>query len=189
KQIQDRHADDADSQARFLREAEITARLEHPGIVPVYGMDSDEAGRPRYAMRFIRGESLQDAINRFHQADAGRRDPTERTLALRGLLRRFLDTCDAVAYAHSRGVIHRDIKPANVMLGDYGETLVVDWGLAKRVGRRHPAKPGDVVPAETNSTAATVTVEYAPVEPAALTTAGQVVGTPASMAPEQARRE
>src|SRR5262249_33084551 len=116
---------------RFLLEAKVTGSLEHPGIVPVYGLGTHADGRPYYAMRFIRGDSFQDAIRRFHQADGPGRDPNERMLALRQLLRHFLDVCNAVAYAHSRGVLHRDLKPDNVMLGKYGETLLVDWGLAK----------------------------------------------------------
>ena len=120
---------------RFLLEAEVTGGLEHPGIVPVYGLGAYDGGRPYYAMRFIRGDSLKEAIDRFHadpelKADAGRR-----SLELRKLLRRFIDVCNAIAYAHSRGVLHRDIKPGNIMLGRYGETLVVDWGLAKVVGQ------------------------------------------------------
>ena len=90
-------------------------------------------------MRFIQGDSLKEAIARFHAADGPSRDPGERTLALRKLLRRFLDVCNAIDYAHSRGVLHRDLKPGNVMLGKYGETLVVDWGLAKAIGRPDPA--------------------------------------------------
>ena len=92
-------------------------------------------GRPFYAMRFMRGDSLKAAIERFHAADGPARDPGDAALALRDLLRRFIDVCNAIAYAHSRGVLHRDIKPGNVMLGKYGETLVVDWGLAKAIGR------------------------------------------------------
>src|SRR5258708_4540098 len=111
--------------ARFLREAEITSKLEHPGVVPVYGLGAYPNGRPFYAMRFVKGESMQEAIRRFHKADDDpRRDPGERSLALRELLGRFVAVCNAVAYAHSRGVIHRDLKPANIMLGEYGETLV-----------------------------------------------------------------
>ncbi len=175
KQLQQRHADDADSRARFLREAEITGRLEHPGIVPVYGLTSDEHGHPCYAMRFVRGDSLQEAVRRFHQADQAPRDPTERTLALRGLLRRFSDVCNAVAYAHSRGVIHRDLKPANVMLGDYGETLVVDWGLARVLVEDEAAtQPHRAIRTELDGGLAA-------------TQQGQVVGTPAFMPPEQAR--
>jgi serine/threonine-protein kinase len=187
KEIQKRFADDAGCQARFLREAEVTARLEHPGIVPVYGMDADEFGRPRYAMRFIRGESLHDALTRFHHADLSRRDPTERALALRGLLRQFLDTCDAVAYAHSRGVIHRDLKPHNVMLGDYGETLVVDWGVAK-MGAPAGATSSPAVLDEARTEPYRV-IESSGGSDTSPTQEGQVVGTPAYMAPEQARGE
>src|SRR4030095_1034706 len=129
KQILDHHADDATSRQRFLLEAEITGGLEHPGIVPVYGLGSYGDGRPYYAMRFIRGDSLKEAITRFHQADSETRDPGQRMLALRKLLGRFIDVCNAMAYAHSRGVLHRDLKPGNIMLGKYGETLVVAWGL------------------------------------------------------------
>jgi serine/threonine protein kinase len=135
KEIQLHHADNPDSRARFVLEAEITGGLEHPGIVPVYGLGHYPDGRPFYAMRFIHGDSLQQAIERFHQADTPGHDPRERNLALRDLLGRFVDVCQAVAYAHSRGVLHRDLKPQNVMLGRFGETLVVDWGLAKALGQ------------------------------------------------------
>jgi serine/threonine protein kinase len=176
KQIQERFADDAGSRARFLREARITGQLEHPGVVPVYGLDADERGRPSYAMRFIRGHSLEAAIKRFHAGDGPRRDPTERALALRGLLARFVDVCDAVAYAHSRSVIPRDLKPANVMLGEYGETLMVDWGLAKAVVEDEAVtQPHHPVEAEP--------------EGSGPTRQGEVFGTPAFMPPEQARGE
>jgi serine/threonine protein kinase len=139
KEMQSRFAHDPGSRAQFVAEAEITGNLEHPGIVPVYGLGHYGDGRPYYAMRFIRGESLKEAIDTFHRADdTPGRDPGERTVALRRLLQRFLDICDAVAYAHSRRVLHRDLKPGNVMLGKYGETLVVDWGLAKPLGRNSP---------------------------------------------------
>ena len=131
KQIQSQYADDAECRARFVQEAEITGRLEHPGIVPVYGLGTYANGRPFYAMRFIRGDSLKDAIERFHATRRTRLSPGERALQLRKLLRRFVDICDALEYAHSLGIVHRDLKPANVMLGKYGETLVVDWGLPK----------------------------------------------------------
>jgi eukaryotic-like serine/threonine-protein kinase len=178
KEIQDRHADHPESRTRFLLEAEITGALEHPGIVPVYGLGKYPDGRPFYAMRFIRGDSLQDAVRRFHEADKPTRDPGERALALRGLLRRFIDVCHAVAYAHSRGVIHRDLKPGNVMLGQFGETLVVDWGLAKPLG----------------ATAAPETLPLSvegPIKPSSLgesapTYVGVAVGTPQYMSPEQA---
>jgi eukaryotic-like serine/threonine-protein kinase len=114
KQIVDHHADDPTSRTRFVLEAEITGGLEHPGIVPVYGLGSDGGGRPYYAMRFIRGDSLKDAIAAFHSDLDMKDDPGRRSLALRELLRRFVDVCNAIEYAHTRGVIHRDIKPANI---------------------------------------------------------------------------
>ena len=136
KQIKPERADDPDSRARFLLEAEVTGRLEHPGIVPVYGLGLDDQGQPFYAMRFVRGTSFEAAINAFHGADENpRRDPLERRLALRHLLDRFVAVCQTVAYAHSRGVLHRDLKPANVLLGPFNESLVVDWGLAKVFNR------------------------------------------------------
>src|SRR5262249_28164117 len=139
-------ADHPESRARFLLEAEVTGALEHPGIVPVYGLGTYPDGRPYYAMRFIRGDSLQDAIRRFHHADKDvNRDRGQRALELRQLLGRFVDVCNAMAYAHSRGVLHRDLKPGNIMLGQYGETLVVDWGLAKTLkqpeGHAAPTEP------------------------------------------------
>jgi serine/threonine-protein kinase len=173
KEIQNQHADDPHRRARFVVEAEITGGLEHPGIVPVYGLGAYADGRPFYAMRFIRGDSLQEAIDRFHQADGPGRDPRERNLAFRELLGRFVDVCQAVAYAHARGVLHRDLKPGNIMLGRYGETLVVDWGLAKPLGQAAPDTPeGPLTPASGSSSAPTV--------------AGTAVGTPAYMSPEQA---
>ncbi len=174
KEIQAPYARSPDSRKRFVMEAEITGCLEHPGIVPVYGLGTYPDGRPYYAMRFIRGQSLHEAIGRFHQADGPTRDPGERALALRGLLRRFVDVCNAVAFAHSKCVIHRDLKPSNVMLGPFGETLVVDWGLAKVMDK--PCTPDSrEIPIHPVSTTATATL------------LGQAVGTPAFMSPEQAR--
>lgn len=173
KQIQDRQADNADSRARFLLEAEITGGLEHPGIVPVYGLGSYADGRPFYAMRFIRGDSLKEAIASFHQP--GGSDAGEHSLRFRKLLGRFVDVCNAIAYAHSRGVLHRDLKPGNIMLGKFGETLVVDWGLAKSVQASHESKSTEEVPLRPSSVSGT-----------AETVAGSAVGTPAYMSPEQA---
>src|SRR6185437_7093561 len=98
KEIQDRHADDPNSRSRFLLEAEITGGLEHPGIVPVYGLGSYADGRPYYAMRFIRGDSLKEAIERFHKDERLQRDPGERAVQFRELLGRFVDVCNAIAY-------------------------------------------------------------------------------------------
>ncbi len=175
KEIKPQYADHPDSRSRFLLEAEVTGGLEHPGIVPVYGLGAYPDGRPYYAMRFIKGDDLKDAIQRFHEADTSGRDPGERSLALRQLLRRFVDVCNAVGYAHSRGVLHRDLKPGNVMLGKYGETLVVDWGLAKAVGRTGPDRFGPELTLRPDAAGA-VTATHA----------GAAVGTPAYMSPEQA---
>src|SRR5579863_523187 len=161
KEIQFRYAGHAESRSRFLREATVTGQLEHPGIIPVYAVGEQDDGRPFYAMRLIQGDSLQKAIGRFHQAHGSGTDPQQRQLELRKLLDRFIDVCNAVAYAHSRGVIHRDLKPDNIMLGAFGETLVVDWGLAKSVTK-----------ADVNDAARTVPVP--------------TIGTPAYMSPEQA---
>jgi serine/threonine-protein kinase len=173
KEIKPQYADNAAARLRFVTEAEVTGGLEHPGIVPVYGLGCFADGRPFYAMRFVQGDNLQQAIERFHATDWSRHRASERQLALRGLLRRFVDVCNAVAYAHSRGVLHRDIKPANVLLGPYGETLLVDWGLAK-VLQPHE---GQAVPTEGF---------WRPSGAEVVTQAGAVVGTPAYMAPEQA---
>ncbi len=168
KQILDRHADNLTSRARFILEAEITGGLEHPGIVPVYGLGIHANGRPYYAMRFIRGDSLKEAIDRFQKRKNG--------LELRRLLRRFTDVCNAIDYAHSRGVLHRDIKPANIILGKHGETLVVDWGLAKVTGKGDPAAGEQAMTPSSGSGSAE-------------TLPGSAMGTPAYMSPEQARGE
>ena len=175
KQILSRHADDPGSRRRFLVEAEVAGGLEHPGIVPVYGLGTYANGRPFYAMRFIRGDSLKDAIAAFHADNSTSRDPGRHSLELRKLLRRFVDVCNAIEYAHSRGVLHRDLKPGNIIVGKHGETLVVDWGLAKSVGRPDPAVASDertLVPSSGSGSVETIP--------------GSAMGTPAYMSPEQA---
>ena len=175
KQVQDRFADDQASRARFVLEAEVTGGLEHPGIVPVYGLGAYADGRPYYAMRFIRGLSLKDAVDEFHRADNARRGPGERALEFRKLLSRLIGVCEAIEYAHCRGVIHRDIKPGNIMLGKFGETLVVDWGLAKLTGRPDTHRELDERPLQPESLATSMP-----------TMMGTALGTPQYMSPEQA---
>jgi eukaryotic-like serine/threonine-protein kinase len=175
KLIQERHASDPGSLTRFRFEAEITGRLEHPGVIPMYGLGVDERGRAYYAMRFVRGESLKESIARFHGEDGPTREAGQRSLAFRELLGRFVDVCNTMAYAHGRGILHRDLKPANVMLGPYGETLVVDWGLAKVAGcpDGEPFTPD-------------ASLELLRASAGASTEPGSWLGTPAYMSPEQA---
>jgi serine/threonine-protein kinase len=196
KRIQECYADSAELRRRFVREAEITARLEHPGIVPVHGLVHDAGGKPCYAMRFIEGESLREAIERFHKKDVPSSSSRagaelgERPVEFRRLLGRFIAVCETIAYAHNRGVLHRDLKPANIMLGKYGETLVVDWGLAKVIGEAGQESAG-----AGKSDSERVTLKPAPgrtAEPGtipgshSLTDPGEIVGTPQFMSPEQA---
>ncbi len=132
-------------------------------------MRTGEGRKPFYTMRFVKGRTLSEAINGFHRCRGeGKFDPLE----FRALLGAFLGVCNAVAYADSRGVIHRDLKPQNVVLGDYGEVIVLDWGLAKLVER----------PEETLTPAVALAADTDRGE----TIEGQVLGTPAYMSPEQA---
>jgi serine/threonine-protein kinase len=174
KQIQARYAEDPVSRARFVLEAEVTGNLEHPGIVPVYGFGQYQDGRPYYAMRFVKGDSLKEAIHRFHRTShAG---PGPRSLEWRKLLTSFVAVCQAIHYAHSRGVLHRDLKPDNIMLGKFGEVLVIDWGLAKPLDR-----PGADAERSLTDQLLQPALGGGP-----QTEAGATLGTPAYMAPEQA---
>jgi serine/threonine-protein kinase len=168
KELRPEQSTDPDSRQRFLNEAQITGQLEHPNIVPVYELsDSPESGLPFYTMRFVRGQTLRDAIRDHHRrCEEGRAEPLE----LRRLLNAFVNLANAIAFAHSRGVLHRDLKPENVILGDFGEIILLDWGLAKVVGARE-----DEV---------CVTLDQA--SDPLLTQPGSVLGTPAYMSPEQA---
>lgn len=176
KTMQARYANDNVCRSRFLLEAEVTARLEHPGVVPVYALGQYADGRPYYAMRLIEGESLKEAIDRYHGRGPAQPVATP-GLSLSRLLRRFIDVCNAIAYAHSRGIVHRDLKPNNILLGKYGETLVVDWGLAK-------AMTESALPPTTVADASTlIPVGIADEN---LTELGAALGTPQYMSPEQA---
>jgi serine/threonine-protein kinase len=169
KQMKVECSTDRELRSRFIQEAEITGRLEHPGIPPVYVVGFDGDGNPFYAMRKIAGESLELAIQRVHEAESGV-DWTRSSAVLRDLLGRFRAVCQTVDFAHSRGFIHRDLKPANVVLGSHSETYVIDWGLAKYIGLddRDP---------DAKFTAGLDDGQ---------TTAGTVVGTWSHMSPEQA---
>lgn len=152
--------------SRFLQEARVTGQLEHPSIVPVYELGRRRDGSVYYTMKLVRGRSLRQAL-----------DQTDTLTARMTLLPHFADLCQAVAYAHSRGVIHRDLKPANVMVGEFGETVVIDWGLAKVRGKE------DIHAAEMTRSLRQVDSGGAP----ARTAYGVAVGTPVYMPPEQAR--
>ncbi|MCC6619731.1 MAG: protein kinase [Deltaproteobacteria bacterium] len=172
------HADIAlreDTRRRFVEEARVAARLEHPGVVPVYEL-GEAAGAPFFAMKLVKGKTLADVIVEVHGVDgartAGRRD----ALGEARLLEAFVAVARTMAFAHAKGVIHRDLKPQNVILGDYGETVILDWGLAKSLDEREAAR---------RAAAAGLVSE----SDSGMTQAGAILGTPAYMAPEQARGE
>jgi serine/threonine protein kinase/Tfp pilus assembly protein PilF len=155
--------------SRFFVEAQITGQLEHPSVVPLHDLGIDDDGRPFYVMKFIRGRRLREAIAEFHTRKVAE-DWTE-DVDFRRLLEILVTICNTVAYAHSKGVLHRDIKPDNVMLGPYGETLVVDWGLAKVLGQKEQLVGSGVTLTSGASTA---------------TQDGTIVGSPYYMPPEGA---
>jgi WD40 repeat protein len=167
----------ADERAhRFLREARTTAQLDHPHIVPVHEIGRSADGAPFYTMRFVRGETLAARLRSCHGLAERLR-----------LLGPFWDVCRAVAFAHRRGVIHRDLKPANCMVGEHGETVLLDWGLARGRGAAEPAITAsavDVVEAPAETTAAPPTAGAD--ADAAATATGTLLGTPSYMSPEQA---
>lgn len=152
--------------ARFVQEARITGQLEHPSIVPIHELGRRADGTLYYTMKLVKGKTLGEALRE------------RATLPKRlELLPNFVALCQAVAYAHSRGVIHRDIKPANVMIGDFGETVVLDWGLAKTKGAPREAVPGEDAGAGAGAGA----------DGDGKTMYGRALGTPQYMSPEQAR--
>src|SRR5450432_121859 len=146
-----------DAVERFLREARIQARLDHPAIVPVYELGTDADGLPYFTMKRLAGETLHKRLGDKAQ--------------VLPLLHAFVDVCLAIQLAHARGVVHRDVKPSNIMLGDYGEVYVLDWGIARVL-----ADPADHVRASTSFDVAEVR-----------THPGTMLGTPGYMAPEQMR--
>ena len=166
---------------RFISEARITARLEHPNIVPIYELGIDEHGQPFYTMKMVEGITLMRVLQLLKEGVA----ETVERYPLATLLTIFQKLCDALAFAHARGVIHRDLKPANIMLGKYGEVLVMDWGLAKILGTPDQQPSPDAS-----------TVEESPLRDPEFseqetfnTHAGAILGTPQYMSPEQARGE
>jgi PAS domain S-box-containing protein len=173
KELRPEGAGHASLQARFLQEARITGQLEHPGVVPVYELAHRPGdAQPFYTMRFVKGRTLSEAVHDYHDK---RRAGRAKALDLPALLHAFVSVCHTVAYAHSRGILHRDLKPQNIVLGDFGEVVVLDWGLAKHVGR----PPGE-------TPEASLVLDTPDSGEADLTIQGQTLGTPAYMAPEQA---
>jgi serine/threonine-protein kinase len=160
---------DQDAEGRFLREARVQGQLEHPAVVPVYDLGITPDGAAYFSMKRVRGVTLEQVIQRLREHDT----ETEARYSRRRLLTAFVSVCLAVDFAHERGVVHRDIKPSNVMLGDFGEVYVLDWGLAKIVAADDDVTTsGGVSPVGAHPTD---------------TVAGVVLGTPGYMSPEQMR--
>lgn len=158
---------------RFLREAKLTGRLDHPGIVPIYELCFESDGRPFYAMRFLKGRTFTEAVKEYHRKHL----KPGVTPDLLSLLNALTTVCLSVAYAHSKRILHRDLKCENVMLGDFGEVVVIDWGLAKEIGDGALSDPNGPTAAELEASDPLHTV------------AGHILGSPAYMAPEQAAGE
>ena len=164
--------------ARFIEEGQVCAQLQHPNIVPVHEIGLLDDGRLYFTMKEIKGRAFNEAIYEVHKAIVNDRwQPTESGLSFRKLIDAFRQCCQAMSYAHSKGVLHRDLKPENIMLGEYGEVLVLDWGIAKVLGRRDyilEMDEDDLVSTDRSE------------QHAFATRVGQIAGTPAYMSPEQA---
>jgi serine/threonine-protein kinase len=176
KVLLEKHRDNPDLARRFIEEAQIAGQLQHPGVVPVYELGAFADRRPYFAMKLVKGRTLATIL-------AERADPAE---GLMGLLGTMLQVGQTVAFAHARGVIHRDLKPSNVMVGSFGEVQVMDWGLAKVLPKGGAA---DDEGAGRDSGGETVIATARSGSDSDLSQAGSVLGTPAYMAPEQARGE
>ena len=170
KEVKSKYANSETHRARFSRETRITGSLEHPGIVPVYGQGHSHDGTPFFAMQYIAGNNLQNVIREFHKQDSHQR-PLK---TFSRLLQHFVDVCDTIEYAHSQGVIHRDIKPGNILVGQFGETYLIDWGLACNLHSGNP-KPTSREPVNSGES-----------DNELLSRDGQTIGSPAYMSPEQA---
>jgi len=179
-----------EEQLRFVEEAQITSQLEHPNIVPIHELGLDAEGRIFYVMKYVQGRTLTDILIalRKHEPDTVRDFPLSRLLNI------FQKACDAVAFAHSRGVIHRDLKPDNIMIGEFGEVVVMDWGLATVVGEAAPVQRSENAPRAVSTDAMDLkkvtvpvpgaTIEVMRTETAIGDTSRRVLGTPGFMAPE-----
>jgi serine/threonine-protein kinase len=159
---------------RFLREARIQGRLDHPAIPPVHELARDHEGRPYFVMKRVAGTTLAEVLASQAKGDAVALERFGR----QRLLRAFADVCLAIEFAHNRGVIHRDLKPTNIMLGDFGEVYVLDWGIARVIGDRGTDPEGTGTPTPPSSPPI--------VESGGVTVPGSQLGTPGYMAPEQA---
>jgi formylglycine-generating enzyme required for sulfatase activity/tRNA A-37 threonylcarbamoyl transferase component Bud32 len=157
---------------RFLEEAQITGQLEHPNIVPVHEIGVDGRGNLYFTMKLVEGEELSSILKRLRKNDPS----AQQAYPVSRLVDIFIKVCEGVAFAHSRGVIHRDLKPANIMVGRFGEVQIMDWGVAKIVGRKEDTADREVRSDRQD-------------DDAARTMAGSILGTPSYMSPEQARGE
>ena len=166
------------AQGRFLEEAQVTSQLAHPGIVPVHALGEAEDGRPYFTMQLVQGRDLRQIFELVEEGSEG----WTRTRALGVVLR----VCEAMAYAHSKGVIHRDLKPSNVMVGEFGEVYVMDWGVARVLGRKDVHDRRLRAAIESDRLRAREEPEAHADDAGLRTMDGDVVGTPVYMAPEQA---